>query len=385
MPCSQRKARLLLKEGKAKVIQREPFTIQLNYGSSGYKQDITVGVDTGHSEVGVSVITPTKELFSFVFKLRNDISIKMTTKSMYRKYRRNRLRYRKPRFNNRSSSKRKGRLAPSVSAKVEAHKRLINFIVSRLPKSKLVLETATFDTQKLTNDSVTNVQYKMGVQYGYSNVRQYVLARDNYTCQCGDKSCTDRLEVHHIKFKSQGGSDKPNNLITLCSKHHKSLHDGEWELKVKRHKSLNSASTMSVIRKRLLEYYSMAIETFGYITKENRQRLGIPKSHENDAFVISGGEYQDRSETQIYKFKQANNRSIGMNRKGFAPTARKIRYPIQSGDIIYYNKRTYISKGNSNKGRSILIEVNNKIKAVSSKNVKLIYNRKNIQNITARH
>lgn len=62
MPCSPRKARLLLKEGKAKVVQREPFTIQLKYGSTGYKQDITIGVDTGHNEVGVSVTTPTKRI-----------------------------------------------------------------------------------------------------------------------------------------------------------------------------------------------------------------------------------------------------------------------------------------------------------------------------------
>lgn len=76
MPCTPRKARLLLKAGKARVVQREPFTIQLLYGSTGYKQDITVGVDTGHNEVGVSVTTETKELFSSVFKMRNDISKK---------------------------------------------------------------------------------------------------------------------------------------------------------------------------------------------------------------------------------------------------------------------------------------------------------------------
>jgi hypothetical protein len=77
MPCSGRKARLLLESGKAKVIRRGPFTIQLNYGSTGYKQALTLGIDTGHSEVGLSVVSKTKEVFSAVAKMRNDISQKL--------------------------------------------------------------------------------------------------------------------------------------------------------------------------------------------------------------------------------------------------------------------------------------------------------------------
>src|SRR5699024_7700002 len=90
MPCSPRRARLLLKEGRAKVVQREPFTIQLLFGSTGYKQDITIGVDTGHKEVGVSVQTESKELFSSVFTMRNDISKKVGERKMYRRNRRGR-------------------------------------------------------------------------------------------------------------------------------------------------------------------------------------------------------------------------------------------------------------------------------------------------------
>jgi len=139
MPCSQRKARILLKEGKAKVIQREPFTIQLNYGSAGYKQDITVGVDTGYNEVGVSVIIPTKELFSSVFTMRNNISVNIRYRSVCRRNRRSRLRYRRSRYCNRSASTRKGKLPPSINWIVEAHKRIVSFYQSRLPKSTLVI------------------------------------------------------------------------------------------------------------------------------------------------------------------------------------------------------------------------------------------------------
>lgn len=383
MPCSPRKARILLKEKKAKVVQREPFTIQLLYGSSGYKQDITIGIDTGHDEVGVSVTTETKELFSSVFKMRNDISKKMTTRRMYRRIRRCRLRYRKPRFDNRAASTRKGRLAPSVEWKVEAHKRIIAFYQNRLPKCKLILETGIFDMQKLQNPEIKNEMYQKGIQYGYVNTKAYVLTRDGHKCQAGKSGCTQRLEVHHIKFKSQGGSDNPNNLITLCSKHHKELHEGKLILDIKKHKSLRSATTMNIIRKRLLEHYPNAIETFGYVTKQNRQNLGLEKSHSNDAFVIAGGNNQQRVETMHYKFKQANNRAIGINRKGYAPTARKVRYPIQSGDIVRYEGNIYISKGNKDKGKSIYLEIENKKKQVSSKKVELIYNRKNIQCVYA--
>ena len=73
MPCSPRKARILLKENKAKVVKRGPFTIQLLYGSSGYKQDITLGIDTGSKTIGLSATTDKEELFSVEVELRNDI------------------------------------------------------------------------------------------------------------------------------------------------------------------------------------------------------------------------------------------------------------------------------------------------------------------------
>lgn len=378
MPCSPRKARLLLKENKAKVIQREPFTIQLLHGSSGYKQDITIGVDTGHSEVGVSILSPTKEIGSFVFSLRNNISEKLTRRSMFRHHRRRNLRYREQRYNNRSASTKKGKLFPSVQWKVDAHIRLISFIQLRLPKSRLILETASFDTQKLINSDITNDMYQRGVMYGYANVKAYVLDRDNYTCQCNKNGCSNTLHVHHIKFKSDGGSNNPNNLITLCSKHHKMLHDGKLTIEVKKHKSLKSTTVMSIIRKRLLEYYPQAIETFGYITKEKRISLNIEKSHQNDAFVIAGGYLHKRIQTQNWEFNQANNRSLGLNRKGHAPVSRKVRYPIQSKDIVKYGGKYYTSKGNSSKGLSIVIDIDGKTKSVSSKKVELIYHRKNL-------
>jgi N6-L-threonylcarbamoyladenine synthase len=141
MPCTPHKAKILLRTGKAHVIKRNPFTIQLNYGSTGYKQELTLGVDTGHTHVGFSVISATKEVFSAVATLRNDISKKMQQRSTYRRTRRSRLRYRKPRFNNRSASTRKGRLAPSVQWKVDSHEKLIHQLNALLPLTNIVIET----------------------------------------------------------------------------------------------------------------------------------------------------------------------------------------------------------------------------------------------------
>lgn len=378
MPCSPRKAKLLLREDKATVVRRNPFTIKLKHGSSGYKQDLTLGVDTGHSEVGVSVVSNTKEVFSAVMTLRNDISEKMTSRAMYRRNRRSRLRYRKPRFNNRSASRRKGRLAPSVQWKVDAHAKVIRQLQTLLPIKKLVLETGNFDTQKLINPDIKNEQYQKGVQYGFENVKAFVLARDGYKCQCDKSDCSKRLEVHHIVFRSNGGSNAPNNLITLCSKHHKALHDGNLTLEVKKHKSLKAATTMSIIRKRLLNLFPEAIETFGYVTKANRYELELEKSHENDGFVIAGGEHQERSSMQSIRFKRKNNRCLQKNRKGFAPSIRRRHYTIQPNDIVRYQGKTCISKGIQNKGAYLKLMVDGKMLVKPVKQIELVFQSKGI-------
>jgi len=350
MPCKPRKAKILLREDKARVVKRNPFTIQLKHGSTGYKQDLTIGVDTGHNEVGISVVSETKEVFSAVATMRNDISDKMISRKMYRRNKRNRLRHRKPRFLNRSASTRKGRLAPSVQWKVESHFKLINQLKSLLPITKIVLETGTFDMAKMNNPEITNEQYQQGVQYGFENVKAYVLARDGYKCQSDQKGCCDNLEVHHVTFRSKGGSDAPGNLTTLCAKHHKSLHDGKWALTGGKRKSLKSSTTMNVIRSQLLRLLPGAIETFGYVTKANRFHHGIEKSHSNDAFVIAGGSTQCRASERTILFKRKNNRSLQKNRKGFAPAIRRQRSQIQPKDLITWNDQTYIAQGMQNKG-----------------------------------
>ena len=109
MPCSPCRARKLLKQNKAEIIKREPFTIQLLHGSSCYRQEITLGVDAGSKHIGLSATTETKELYAADVELRTDIVELLSTRRQNRRTRRNRLRYRAPRFSNRVHSKNKAR------------------------------------------------------------------------------------------------------------------------------------------------------------------------------------------------------------------------------------------------------------------------------------
>ena len=140
MPTSRcGKVRRLLKTNKAKVIKRCPFTIQLNYETTNYKQEITLGIDAGSKTIGVSASTNTKELYAGEVELRNDIVNLLSTRREQRRSRRNRkTRYRAPRFNNRVKSKHKGWLAPSVNNKIESHIAVINNVCSILPISKII-------------------------------------------------------------------------------------------------------------------------------------------------------------------------------------------------------------------------------------------------------
>ena len=140
MPCSPAKARHLLDEGKAKVKKRTPFTIQLVYGSSGYTQEVILGVDAGSKTIGMSASTTKEELLSAEVKPRNDVVDLLSARREFRRARRNRkTRYRKPRFDNRVRSKHKGWLAPSVEVKIQEHITSIKRVCRILPVSKVVI------------------------------------------------------------------------------------------------------------------------------------------------------------------------------------------------------------------------------------------------------
>lgn len=297
MPCENVIARLLLKSGRAKVKRKRPFTIKLTVETTEYTQPLTLGVDTGSGTVGNAVSDDEGHiLYMSEVKLRNDIKKKLDQRREYRRSRRSRkTRYRKCRFLNRRASIRKDRFPPTLVSKLHAHVREIEFIKSILPITRLVLECGQFDVQLMNDPSIRNESkihwaYQKGPNYGFANTKEMVLNRDGYTCQyCKGKRKDSKLEVHHIVFRSQGGSDNQENLITLCHTCHSLLHSGKISLdKVGTKKgTLNHATQMNIIRSQLLKLYPNAIETFGYVTKENRQYLNLPKEHYVDACVIA--------------------------------------------------------------------------------------------------
>ena len=282
--------RRLLHDEKACVVKRTPFTIKLNYQTTTYVQEVSLGIDAGTQHIGVSATTNSKELFSSEVVLRKDIVDLLSIRREQRRTRRNRLRYRKARFNNRK--KKDGWLAPSVQNRVDAHLKVIRDVHRILPIAKTTIEVAQFDTQLIKNPQIGGVDYQRGEQLGFWNVREYVLARDGHKCQhCHGKSKDPVLNVHHLESRKTGGN-APNNLITLCETCHKKYHQGDIKLKIRRGASLRDAAVMNIMR---WAVYNQAKKefpnvhlTYGYITKNTRIRTGLDKTHAVDARCISG-------------------------------------------------------------------------------------------------
>lgn len=370
MPCTNVIARLLLKQGKAKVKRREPFTIKLTYETTEYVQTLTLGVDTGSGTLGTAVSTNDgKIVYMSKVMVRNDISDKMKQRASYRRNRRNRkTRYRKARWLNRKNSIKKDRFSPTMTSKLHAHVKEIEYIKSILPISTLVLETATFDCHLMKNPALANEKlkhwgYQQGANYGFEDTKARVLNRDEYKCQiCKGKHKDSKLEVHHIIFRSQGGSDEAENLITLCHTCHSALHAGKIKVNLvgKVKGQLKYATQMNSIRCQLLKRYPEAIETFGSVTKGNRLALkGIVKDHHLDACVIATGGKQPVFATRIVYIKKHVAKGDYQQTKGVRsqqkiPTG-KIR-GFRKFDKVKYFGNEYFIKGRMSDGYAILMD-----------------------------
>jgi len=371
MPCTQVVARLLLKQGKAKCIKKTPFTIKLLYQTTNYTQKLTLGVDTGSSKIGSAVVDSKNDvIYLSEVEVRNDISKKMKRRLKYRKNRRNRkARYRKPRWMNRKNSFKTNRFSPTMTSKINSHLKEIDFVKAILPVTKIILETSTFDTHALKNPDILRdtLLYQMGVNYGYANTKAYILARDEYTCRhCKGKSKDKRLHVHHVVFRENGGSDDEKNLMILCKTCHKKVHRGEIVIKGGKKKGqLKYATQINSIRVQLLKKIPEAKETFGFITKEHRQILGLEKEHYFDAAVIAsqGKKIQFKVETVLVKKCVADG-----DYQRFKGICGEIKIPIgkiqgfRKFDKIKYNNDVYFIKGRYSTGYVILMDINgNKI------------------------
>lgn len=385
------KVRRLLKNSLAHVVCRIPFTIQLDYDTTDYTQPVSLGIDAGSKHIGISATTSEKELYAADVELRNDIVDKLSTRRELRRTRRSRLRYRKARFNNRVSSKRKGWLAPSVENKIQTHLTVVEKIHKFLPITNIVVETASFDIQKINNPSISGSEYQQGEQLDFFNVREYVLFRDNHTCQhCKGKSKDKVLNVHHIESRKTGG-DSPNNLITLCETCHKAYHRGEFELNIKRGKSFRDAAFMGIMRwsfyDRLKNIYPNVSMTFGYITKNTRITNDLPKDHYVDARCISGNPvakplgyyfYQKKVRCQNRQIHKVNFLKGGRKKLNQAPFLVK---GFRLFDLVEYQNDLYYIFGRRDSGFFDIrkldgIKVNKG--SINCKHLRLISTRKSI-------
>lgn len=327
MPCKERKARLLLKEQKVKIIQYQPFTIQLLYGSSGYKQETHVGIDIGSKHIGVAITSGNRVLTKGVIKLRDDVKGNLEIRKTYRRNRRSRkTRYRKPRFLNRVANKKTGWLPPSIKSRIDNTFRWMDRFTIILPKVNLHLEVGKFDVQRMMNPTIKGIEYQQGKLLTYHEVRYFVLARDRYTCQvCKQKNKI--FNTHHIVYRSHGGSDRADNLITVCTdchtgaNHKKGAVFSKWMEKGKTLPIYKETVFMNVIRRRIFMRYPDAIISYGSDTTPRRLALGLSKTHFNDAIAISGVDLVEHNPDSIFSIVQFRKKKRSLHEA----TARKGR------------------------------------------------------------
>lgn len=288
MPTYPAKARYLLKQGKAKVISRTPFSIQLTYETSELTQDIVVGIDDGGIHVGIACVANDESIYQEELNLRTDIKSKMDTRRSYRRGRRYRnCRYRQPRFLNRGNSTKSNRIPPSIKSKKDAIVRTISKLP--LPTPVLIrLEDAYFDFQAMDDPTITGKGYQQGEMLYQKNFKSACKTRDGFKCSvCGT---SENLQVHHLKPKATGGTDRLSNLMTLCQTHHREHHNNGLKLPKQTSTFYRFASHVQQGKYYLQAQLSKIAPletTFGYITAYHRRKYQIEKSHCNDAVVIA--------------------------------------------------------------------------------------------------
>lgn len=408
--------RHLLKEGKAEIYSRNPFTVKLLYDSKEFTQPIEIGVDAGYVHIGVSVKSEKREFFSGQFDCLKDEKSKHDDCRKYRRTRRNRLRYRKPRWNNRISTKSEGWIAPSLKHKAENHIRIIENICKVAPVIRVTIEVGEFDPALLKAMQIgekipEGIEYQHGPLYYADSLRKAVFQRDNYTCRiCKKSPLKDTniiLKTHHALYWKGRHADTLQELISVCNKCHTSANHKEGgklyglEPKVPR---LEGATYMNIVRWHIVNTLKSRLPdveiriTYGAITYRTRKDLGIEKSHANDAYCI-GSFYPDiRAKTEYFTKRRRNNRCLekfydakiydirdgsiksgsqlscgrtnrrmprdnennlrkfrGRIKSKGRRAIRKMRYNIQAGDIVFTKGAKYACQGITGNGKNVCL------------------------------
>ena len=293
----------LVRQKKVTLIAKRPMTIQLKKVIDNPNDDeIRMGIDDGAKHVGLALVqkckTKNKVIFIATMEQRNDVHKLMEQRKNYRRYRRYWKRYRKARFSNRVSVRRKGRIAPSILQKRQAVVRITDSLSKYIRIDSIYLEDVAIDVRVLTDEKrLYSWRYQQSNRLD-ENLRKATILRDNCKCQlCGNKNC--RLEVHHITPRRMNGANTIGNLITLCSECHSNVTGREMEFaeqlyskigKKKNNVSLQYASHVMVGKTWLREELSKRVPvllTIGGDTANKRIDWNLEKSHEIDAICIT--------------------------------------------------------------------------------------------------
>lgn len=350
MPCKPSKARKLLRDGRARVKRHCPFTIQLLWECEEHVQEIVVGIDKGSSITGLACVGNGEVLLSGEIVHRRDVKEKLTTRRTHRRSRRHRRWYRPKRFRNRASSKRSGRLPPSIKTNVEEVIRVIQHLP--LPLARIVIEDVQVDLARLNDPTLQGSRYQDPTRLD-ENLRMACLMRDGYACQgCGKKQV--RLEAHHVQFRSQGGKDTLSNLVTLCEPCHQQLHQGKKALPL-----TGVSGHLDRIAQRAMQGKSYLYATlgkalplatlFGYQTTTWRKHQGLPKAHDVDALCLATYEtgatiphQRERLYRVTFRPRRTRRQYHDLPRKGQGRVRYQINHELEGfrkGDVVQVKGR----------------------------------------------
>ncbi|CAC5343263.1 MULTISPECIES: RNA-guided endonuclease IscB [Planktothrix] len=300
-PLHPAQARLLLSQGQAAVYRRYPFTIILKESKpESETEHLTLKIDPGSKTTGIALVQGNKVIWGAELTHRGQaIKMSLESRRSLRRSRRNRhTRYRQARFLNRT--RQKDWLAPSLQHRVKTNLTWVNKLIKIAPIGSIIQELVRFDLQQLENPEISGIEYQQGELQGYE-VRQYLLEKWQRKCAyCGIENVP--FQVEHIHPKAKGGSNRISNLCLACEKCN--LKKGTQSIEeflikkpdvLKRilsqaKRPLKDATAVNSTRWSLfnrLKETGLPVETgSGGLTKFNRTRLNLPKTHWIDAACV---------------------------------------------------------------------------------------------------
>lgn len=427
MPTSRLgRVRHLLKDGKAVIIKHQPFTIQLTYDTPCETQPIELCMDTGYQHIGLSLKSERQEYLSQQYDLLKDEKERHDSQRKYRRARRNRLRYRKPRFDNRAVPE--GWVAPSLQHKADAHIRLLQQLCSIVPVTSITLEMGQFDTQLLAaieegTSIPEGVDYQHGDRYGVETLREAVFQRDKHTCIVCKRGIKDGaiLHAHHLYFWRGQHGNRCKELGTVCELCHTAENHQPGGKLWGYDKPLlryTGATFLNTVKWLIYHTVKATIDaevhiTYGVKTKLQRNDLRLSKSHVNDAYSMGELHPAKRAVEEYFQKRRRNNRVLekfydskymdirdgktksgsqlgtqridrsesrcsaksqqmyrGAKVKAGQRSIRRQRYSIQPGDVLLFQGRLYISKGIQNKGTYVSVDEHTPIATKKCKIIK---------------